>query len=266
MSVDKSEKFTWLVRLGFAARGLVYLMLGYLALRTGGAAKDGASSVFDYIQDIPMGSAILWVATFGLAAYALFRFLSAISDIQNKGSDSKGMLKRSGDFASGVAHVFLAYAAYQFATWEKSSAGGGGSQQMAGGVMQIELGAIVIGLLGLVFLVGAVMQAKQAYTADFMKRISPSAPGWTEPVGRAGHAARAIVFAIIGYSMVRGGWLVSEQQVKGLGEAVMALRDTGLVFTLVAIGLAFYGIFNLITARYRIIPDVQSHDLKPSLS
>lgn len=265
MSVDKSEKFTWLVRLGFAARGIVYVMLGYLALESAGKAKEGATSVFDYLEDIPFGSAILWLMAVGLLAYAAFRFLSAFADIQNKGSDRKGLLGRFADLISGSTHVFLAYAAWQFASGGKETAEGGGSEDMAGTVIDMEVGALLIGLIGVGFLIGAFMQGRQAVTAKFMHRISGSAPSWTCPVGRAGHAARAVVFTIIGYSLIKGAWLAAEEQVKGLGEAIVSLRDTGLLFSLVAVGLIFYGVFSLLTARYRIIPDVDSEKIKPHL-
>lgn len=265
--VDKSEKFSWLVRTGFAARGIVYVLLGYIALSTGGEAKEGASAVYDYLQDVPFGQVLLWLMALGLLAYAIFRFLSAIADIQHKGSDKEGLMKRTGDFASGVAHLFLTYAAYQFASGAKQSAESGGEsggQAMAGSVLSMDIGPILIGAIGVGFLIGAVMQAKNAYTAHFMHRISANAPHGTEMIGRAGHASRAIVFAIIGYSMVQGAWLASDEKVKGLGEAILSLRETGTLYTLVAVGLILYGLFSLVTARYRIIPDLGPEGLKPS--
>lgn len=262
--VDKSEKFNWLVRLGFAARGITYLMLGYIALSTAGEAKEGGAAVYDYIQEVPFGTPLLWLMALGLLAYAIFRFISAAADIQNHGSDTQGMLKRVGDAASGVAHLFLAYACYQFASGAKQSSGeGGGSTEAAGTVLSMDLGAVVIGIIGVGFLVGAFMQAKKALTASFMKRISGRAPNSIKTVGQIGHAARAIVFVIIGWSMVKGAWLSSEGQIKGLGEAILSLREMGPVYTFVAIGLMLFGLFTLATARYRIIPDIQKHDLKP---
>ncbi len=80
-----------------------------------------------------------------------------------------------------------------------------------------------------------------------------------------GHAARSVVFLLIGLSMLEGAWLSNESRVKGLGEAIISLRDTGPMYMLVAIGLMLFGVFSLITARYRIIPDVQRGDLKPSI-
>ncbi len=262
--VDKSEKFSWLVRTGFAARGITYLLLGYIALSTRGDAGGGGSAVYDYIQEVPFGTPILWVMTIGLLAYVAFRLLCAISDLQHRGTDATGIMKRIGDAASAVAHLFLAYACFQFATGEKrSSEGDSGGQEMAGSILQMEIGWIVIIVVGLGFIVGAFMQAKTGVTAHFMHRISAHAPSIAKPIGRAGHFARAVVFLLIGWSMVRGAWAEKEERVVGLGEAILSLRDTGYIYTLVAIGLIMFGIFSLFTARYRIIPEFGPEGLKP---
>ncbi len=265
MAVDKSQGFITLVRLGYAARGVVYILLGYLALSTRGEAREGASSVFDYLQEVPLGNVILWLVALGLLAYAGFKLISAIGDPQRRGSKPKGILKRVGDGASGIAHLFLAYAAFQFAIGGKHAAEGGQSQQMAGTVMDFSVGAFVLGLLGLGFIVGAFMQAKSAITADFMKHVDGHAPTGVEAVGRAGSAARAVVFALIGWSLVQSAWLVQSGKAKGLGEAILALRAHGVIYTLVAIGLLLFGVFSLVMARYRVIPDFDKRDLKLKL-
>ena len=265
MAIDKSRGFITLVRLGYAARGVVYILLGYLALSTRGEAREGASSVFDYLQDVPLGSVILWLVALGLLAYAGFKLISGIGDPQHRGSKPKGILKRVGDGASGIAHLFLAYAAFQFASGGKHAAEGGQSQQMAGTVMDFSVGAFVLGLVGLGFIVGAFMQAKSAVTADFMKHVDGRAPTGVEAVGRAGSAARMVVFALIGWSLIQSAWLSQSGKVKGLGEAILALRDDGVIYTLVAIGLLLFGVFSLVMARYRIIPDFEKRDLKPKL-
>jgi hypothetical protein len=264
--VDKSEKFITLVRVGYAARGLVYLLLGYIALSTGGEAEAGGKAVFDWLQDVPLGTIVLWVMALGLVAYAAFKFISAIADVQRHGSDKKGLVTRVGEFASGCAYSFLAYACFQFATGAKSSASGEeGSQQMAGTVLSASLGPVVIGLIGLGFFVGAFMQAKGAATASFMHRVSGRAPTGIEAVGRAGYAARAVVFAIIGWSLVKSAWFSQSSEIKGLGQALLSLRDTGPLYTVVAIGLVLFGLFSLVIARYRIIPDFDKRELKPKL-
>ena len=263
--VDRSEKFRWLVRLGFAARGVVYLLLGYIALGTGGEAKGGQAAVFDYIQQVPFGTPLLWIMALGLLGYAAFKFLSAVADIQHQGSDATGALQRVGDAASGMAHTFFAYVCYQFAKGaQQSVSDGSGGQEMAGSVLAMELGSVLIGLLGLGFLVAGFMEGKKAWTAGFMRWISHRAPSGVRTAGRIGHAARGIVFAVIGWSMVQGAWFARESEIKGLGEAILSLRGMGTLYTLVAVGLMVFGAFGLVLSRYRIVPDLGPNRLRPS--
>lgn len=262
--VDKSRNFIALVRLGYAARGVTYMLLGYLALATAGKAKDGAQSVFDYLEAVPLGTVILYVIALGLLAYSVFKLLSAVSDIQHRGSDAKGIVKRIGDAASSVAYLFLCYAAFQFAQGSRSSPGSGQSQKIAGSVLQWEIGPVVIGIIGLGFFAAAFMQAKGAVTAGFMRHLA-RAPTGVEAIGRVGYAARAVVFALIGWSLVQSAWLTSSSKVKGLGEAILSLRGMGLIYTLVAVGLLLFGAFSLVMARYRMIPDFRSEDVKPKV-
>ncbi len=232
--VDKSEKFTLLVRLGYAARGLVYLLLGYLALSTAGKAQDGQNAVFDLLQDVPLGTPLLYLVALGLLAYALFKLVDAASNLENHGDDATGKAKRLGSAASGLTHLILAYTAFQFAQGDKQQAseGGGGAQQSAGSLLTWDMGPLLLGLIGVGFLVGAAMQAKSAYTANFMKRVGGGAPDYVKPIGRAGHAARAVIFFVIGWSLVRSAWFSQSGEVKGLGDAIVGLSDNGILYTL----------------------------------
>jgi hypothetical protein len=264
--VDKSEKFSGLVRMGYAARGVVYILLGYLALSTAGKAQDGQNAVFNLIQDVPGGTVMLYLVALGLLAYALFKAIDAASDIERHGDDAAGRAKRVGSGASAVAHIALAYTAYQFAVGSRqASTGQSGGQDAAGSLLTWEMGWMLLGLIGLGFLIGAAMQAKAAYTANFMKFVGGGAPRYVRPIGRAGHAARAVVFAVVGFSLVKAGWLARSSEVKGLGDALVSLSDDGILYTLVALGLILFGIFSLVVARYRIIPDIARSDLRPKL-
>lgn len=264
--VDKSEKFRWMVRLGYFARGLVYILLGYLALSSRGKAGDGQSAAFDWIQDVPLGTPLLWLCAIGLLGYALYKFIDAASNIENHPRDAKGIAKRVGAAASGIAHLVLSYTAYQFAVGDKQqSSGDTGGQEAARSLLGWEMGPVLLGVVGIGFLVAAAMQAKHAWKGDFMRHVSSRAPSLVEPVGRAGHAARAVVFLLIGWSIVQSAWFSQSSEVKGLGGAIASLSDNGIVYTIVAIGLILFGIFSLVTARFRIIPDLKEGDLKPRL-
>lgn len=261
--VDKSEKFRWLVRLGYAARGVVYLVLGYLALTAAAQAEGGGTAVFDMLENVPLGTLVLWLMAIGLLSYAAFKAVSAVWDVQRRGTDAGGLAHRAGDGASALAHAILAYAAFQYASGSPDRASGGGQEsQTAGSVLELPLGEVVVGLVGLGFLVGAFLQARHAVTAQFMASVSSRAPAAVEPIGRFGHAARALVFAVIGWSLLQSAWFDSEAQVKGLGEAIVSLRGEGTLFTLMALGLLAFGLYNFVLARFGVVPDVRSGMLR----
>ncbi len=264
--VDKSEKFNWLVRVGYFSRAILYFVLGLIALTRADRVAEGTNGIFRAIEDYPAGTAILWLMVVGLAAYALFRFASLFFDIENNGSDAKGWARRVGHGGSGIAHLALAYSAYQFASSTGSSGGGsgGGAQQAASGILSFEFGGIVLGLLGIAFFGAAISQAKKAITGSFMNRISRDAPDGTRWLGLAGFLARAVVYVVIGWSLVRAGFMSSgASQVRTLGDAVASLAGEGFIFTLTAIGLMLFGLFSLVLARYRIIPEMSSQGKVP---
>lgn len=262
--IDKSEKFRWLVQLGFAARGLVYLLIGYLAL-TANRGNNGPEGAFNWLQDVPLGVPLLYLASLGLLAYGLYRLASLLFDIENYGSDRKGMTIRGGHGASAVAHLLLAWTAFQFAQGNKKSPSGGGAEEAAGSLLTYSLGSLVLGLIGLGFLAAAAMQAKSAATGSFMMHVSGNAPSFAKPLGHAGHAARAVVFAIVGWSLMQSAWFSSSVRIKTLGEAVSSLAGNGTIYMLVAIGLLLFGLFSLVIARYRVVPDLDRSDFRPAL-
>ena len=262
--IDKSEKFGWAVRVGYFSRAIMYSVLGIVALTSVGKIAEGTNGVFQAIQDFPLGTLILWLMVLGLIAYALFRFASTFFDVENHGSDTVGWGKRLGHAGSAIGYLALAYSAFQFASSGRSS-GGRGAQEAASGVLSMEIGGIILGILGLAFFLAAANQAKKAYTASFMHRISAQAPAQTRLLGQIGFAARSVVFVVIGWSLVKTGFLSGgSEQVKTLGDAVASLAGQGLLFTVIAIGLLVFGLFSLILARYRIIPDLGADGLAPS--
>ncbi|MFN2100739.1 DUF1206 domain-containing protein [Altererythrobacter sp. MF3-039] len=261
--VDKSEKFKTLVRVGYFSRAILYTVLGLIALTSVGEISKGTDGIFRAIENFPAGTLILWLMVIGLLAYALFRFASTFLDIENHGSDAVGWGKRLGHAGSAIGHLALAWSSYQFAT--SGSGSDGGAQKAAAGVMSMDLGGAILGILGVAFFLAAFNQAKKALTGSFMERISASAPSQTSIMGRIGFAARAVVFVVIGWSLFNAGFLSGgSEQVKTLGDAVASLAGQGVIFTLVAIGLLIFGLFSLILARYRIIPDMDSDGKVPS--
>lgn len=253
--VDKSEHVVLLARLGFAARGLVYILLGYLALTAGSSSvDDGAGDSFRVLNAIPGGYLVLFAAAAGLVGYALYRLSAALFDIERKGTSLKGVLQRIGFGASALVHLAMAWTAARIASGARN-AGEDGSQEMAASVLTYPFGETALGVVGLGLGIAAALQLKNAFTAGFMRNISSNAPAATCWIGRFGHAARAVVMALIGWSLLRTAWLGRSSEVVSLGGAINDLREMETGFALVAAGLLLFGVFSLITARYRVIPD-----------
>ncbi|MBB4856719.1 hypothetical protein HNO88_000016 [Novosphingobium chloroacetimidivorans] len=254
--VDKSEKIVWLARLGYAVRGLVYLLLGYLALSATGQdeARNGTTGALEYVRSIPGGTAILYISALGLIGYAVYKLIVGLFDTENIGSDAKGIAKRVAYVISAIVYAALSWTAIQLARGA-TQAGTNQNQELAATALTFDLGPVAVGLAGLALLIGAGAQAKSAYDRSFMRHIASDAPPATCWIGRIGLATRALVFLLMGWSLLRSAWFSSSEEVRSLGQALLGLREMGLGFSIIAAGIALFGVFSLITSRYRIIPD-----------
>ncbi len=254
--MNRLRRLETFARAGYLARGLVYVLLGYFAFTTARSKSPG--DILAMIHDAPFGAALLVLVGIGLAFYGLFRLYGAALDLDGDGDDAKGAGKRVGHGLSGLAHLFLSYVAFKGAAGAPPPQADGKEAQAgeaASVLLSLPGGEIVLGLIGLGFLAAAADQALHAWRATFMRTVDADAPAWVEPVGRVGHAARAVVFAIIGWNIAAGALRGSAEQVGGIGVALEKLRGQETVFTLVAIGLFAFGVFGLVMAFYARIRD-----------
>jgi len=268
-NVNQIRNTSWVekaARMGYAAKGVVYALIGGLAVATviGGAGDGevgGGQNAVQTIGQQSYGQILLALTAIGLFGYALWRFVQAYYDPENAQSDKAGALKRIGYVASGVVHVMLGVAAIQMAT---GSGGGSGGKttyirelmlvDTVGPILTMAVGAFIIGF--------ALYQFYKAATASFVSELkthemSRTAQTWVVRIARTGLAARAVVFSIIGVAVVRAAMNTNPSQVKGVGGALreVATQPFGaILLVLVAGGLAAYGAYQVTLAKYRKIP------------
>ena len=247
-----SRKFVTMTRVGFAARGIMYLLIGYLSLRVG-RSEDGAGAM-EYL-DSGAGKVLLALMAVGFFAYAAWRLLEAWLDSEGHGSDGKGTAARLGGAASGIMHLALAFTAAKLASGSGSS--GGGAEGGAATALSFPGGQTLLVAAAALLLVAGLYQFAKAAKADFLRHLDPEAARqpWVKLAGRGGYAARGVVFVIMAWFLWQAGRQDSASKAGDMGEALASLPAT--LQMLVAAGLFLFGVFSLVEARYRRINDPQ---------
>lgn len=240
-----------LTRMGFAARGVMYILIGYLALRLG-RTEDGAGAL-EWL-DSGGGRIVLIVMAVGFLAYAVWRLSEAAIDSEGHGSDAKGVAVRLGGAASGIIHLSLAWLALTLGM-------GGGSQegdaaeQGASTALTFPGGEAAIAVAAAILLATGAYQLIKAIKLGFLKHIDPAVAGkpWIAWLGRAGYLARGVVFVVMANFLWRAGRQSDAEAAGGMDQAMDAMPASLQI--LVATGLLMFGIFSLVEARYRRIND-----------
>jgi hypothetical protein len=255
-----------LARLGFSAIGVVYLLMGVLALlaATGlgrGARPDREEAVLS-LQDLPGGNIMLGLIAFGLVGYIIWRFTQAIRDTESKGSDAKGLGTRLWYAASGLFYGGLAVYAGRLALNGQATKGGSASQSLAAKVLGWPAGEWLIMLVGAVVVGVGLYQIYRAYSGQFQKDVNASSLPAAQQhlvyrVGQVGFTARGIVLALIGYFLIQAGQQSRAAAVGNTGDALDLLAAMGpAVLGAVAAGLVAYGLYMLVQARYPVLRGV----------
>lgn len=253
-----------LARLGYAAKGVVYAVVGVLAAMaafgTGGRTTDTNGALVTIVAQ-PFGKFLLGLVAVGLAGYVLWCFVQAIADAENKGSDAKGIAQRLGYAGSGIVYAGLALNAVQIVRGVGGGGGSNGSQDWTARVLAQPFGQWLVGIAGVAVIGMGFYQFYEAYKAKFRRKIkmnqmSDSEHKWALYSGRCGIAARGVVFSIIGIFLIQAAHNSDANRAIGLAGALEALAQQpygSLILGIVALGLIAYGIYNFVLARYRQI-------------
>jgi hypothetical protein len=255
-----------LARFGYAAKGVVYCLIGLLALLSvlgnGGWETTGSRGALQRLLEQPFGQVLVALLAIGLAGYALWCFIQAVEDPEQEGSDAKGIAKRTAYFGKGIIYFSLVIAAVGMVT----GTGRGGEDanridEWTATLMSAPFGIWLVGIVGVCVIGYGIYHLYRAWKVklddqlDF-SRLSPSARTWVRRISRFGIGARGVVFVVIGFFLVMAAYRSSPSEAQGVGEALATLREQPYgpwILGVVALGLIAYGVYEFARARYRQI-------------
>ncbi|MFP4008023.1 MAG: DUF1206 domain-containing protein, partial [Spirulinaceae cyanobacterium] len=218
-----------LARLGYATKGIVYGIIGVLAVMaafTAGGQTTGTQGALGFISAQPFGQFLLTLTAIGLFAYALWRLIEAILDPEHKGSDAKGIVKRIGYAMSSLIYGVLAVQAVlivigNISQSQASSGGNDSKSDWTAWVMQQPFGRWLVGLVGAIIIGVGFYRIYKAYKIKFRRTLNlaeldQEQTTWAVRISRIGIAARGVVFALTGFFLLRASTQYDPNEVKGL--------------------------------------------------
>ena len=248
--MGRAAAFETVTRIGFAARGLLYGLIGLVALRSG-RAEDGPG-ILDELAG-GAGSLLVGAMAVGFAGYGAWRLLEAWLDSEGRGTDAKGVAIRLCGAGSGLIHLGLAALALRIAAGEQGSGGRDSAEQGAAAALELPGGWLLLVAGAAVLLVVGLYQLGKAWKLGFLDQLDPRASRrrWVAWLGRAGFLARGLVFLVMAWLLWRAGQAGRSSDAGGVGEALGSLPNT--LEIMVAAGLILFGLFSLVEARFRRI-------------
>jgi len=258
--------FERFARLGYAAKGIVYFVVGLLAAQaaftSGGKTTDTSGALQEIITQ-PFGKFLLSLVAIGLIGYTCWRFVQAVLDPEHRHEDkgAKAIGRRLGYAFSTFAYGGLTLTALSLVFGWGSGGGDGGSstQDWTARILAQPFGQWLVGLAGIITVGVGIYYFYEAFKAKFMRKLkhhemSTAERKWAKRVGQFGITARGLVFSIIGIFLIVAAWQSDAQEARGLGGALATLAQQpygSWLLGVVALGLIAYSIYSLVEARYR---------------
>jgi hypothetical protein len=250
-----------LERLGYAVRGALYAVMGFLALRIalaqpGGKATDLSGSLVWLIGN-PLGKLVLIVLIIGLIAYSIWGFVRAIYDPLHRGRDAKGIAARIGFVSSALSYLAIAFFAFTILAGNGATTHDS-TQKTISALLANPAGGLITEVLGVIAIVIGIGQFVEAYRATFARDLKSGEMSQSERelaigLGRFGMAARGVTFLVIGWFLIQAGIHHDPHEAHGFGGAFLFLLAQPYgrwLLGIVALGFIALGLHSFACARW----------------
>ena len=256
-----SRWLQWLARGGLVARGVIYALIGLLAVQiafgSGGKRAD-TSGAPHTVAKHPGGIVVLWLLALGFAGLAIWRFAEAAYGQGGAGGHAAG--KRLASLARAVLYAFICGTVVSFILGTGGRASGNTqSKDMTARLMAHSGGRWLVALIGVGLAAGGVALAIYGIRRKFSKHLrveqmSRRTVKVVKTLGVVGNVARGVVFFVAGVFLVDAAVSFSPQKAQGIDGSLLKLATTPLgpgLLVAVALGLVIFGIYCGCEARWR---------------
>jgi len=254
----------WTARIGYGARGFVYLSVGVLVLLASfdliGAAV-GTKGALAWLAQRPLGRLWTLLVGLGLCAFVMWRVLQSIFDADREGVSMDGLGTRMSQLFSGFSYAALAFAAFSLlagAPDDPARDGVARSREQAAAILALPFGQWLLVAGGLAIFGIGLSNIVKAWREDFTEYLACSARlcRRVAPLARTGHMARGLAYLPLATLVVLAGLDDRASEVTSFGSALDAVERQPAgpwILTLTALGFVAFGAFSLVEARFRRI-------------
>ncbi|MEO8217890.1 MAG: DUF1206 domain-containing protein [Acidobacteriota bacterium] len=255
-----------LARAGYFSKGVVYCLVGLIALRSAFQHSWRSANTHGAFRELlskPFGKVLLGIVAVGLVGYAVWQFVRAVYDPEHPTQSPKRTVMRLVYGLSAFVHLGLAWQAIRMSAGSHAS-GGNSTTHWTAVLMSKPFGIFLVAGAGIGVLAFAGYQIYRGFNAKLDKRLNLGA--LTFPMRRAairvaqfGIMARGASLGIVGWFLLMAARHHDPGRAEGLSEAlhsVMGAPYGRWLLMIVSLGLIAYGIYDLILSRYRVIRPV----------
>jgi Domain of Unknown Function (DUF1206) len=248
----------FLARAGLTARGVIYILVGLVAVLValGHSSREAdQQGALQLLAGKPYGLFALWLLGIGFAGYALWRLSEAAFGVTG---DRPGAGPRLKSLARAVIYAGLSYLTFTVIAG-KSRSQSGRQQDITANLMQHGPGRVLVGVVGLIIVGCGITLVIEGARKKFMRylqtaRMSPRTRRAVEMLGVIGTIARGLVFALVGVLVIEAAVTHKASESGGIDKALLTLRGAPLgefLMLLAALGLMIFGVYGLCEARWR---------------